>query len=434
MVLLVNPWIYDFSAYDMWMMPLGLLRLGTILKKSGMDVILLDLLSFDTTKQKIKRKPTGEGKLPFEVIETPKVLKIINKKYKRYGISPDEFREKLEKLPEPPDAIFVTSKMTYWYPGVRDTVNILRDFFPNTKVVLGGTYATLIPEHAGASISVHMVIPGDIESHIETISKIIGHPIPRRDKQDFYEIDLSLLQEIRFLPLLSSIGCPFNCTYCASRKLFPNFTRYSPEKIVEQVLEWSEKYNCIDITIFDDAFLANKNHAKRILQLLSHFPGKFRIHTPNAIHVRYIDQEMADLLKFAGIHTLRLGLESIDHKFQNDSGAKVFNDEFIRAVKNLHRAGFNNNEIGTYIMAGLPFQKKEEVEEAIKFVMDSGAKPKLVEYSPVPKTPLFEEAKRCTPFDLNEPLFQNNSILPCQWQGFTYDDYREIKLSLKNTA
>jgi hypothetical protein len=32
------------------------------------------------------------------------------------------------------------------------------------------------------------------------------------------------------------------------------------------------------------------------------------------------------------------------------------------------------------------------------------------------------------PFDLeNEPLYQNNSIIPCQWDGFTLEDYRRIK-------
>jgi hypothetical protein len=61
-----------------------------------------------------------------------------------------------------------------------------------------------------------------------------------------------------------------------------------------------------------------------------------------------------------------------------------------------------------------------------------GAKPILAEYSPIPGTPLFAQAQKFSPFDLeHEPLFQNNSIFPCQWSEFTWDDLRRVKEKLK---
>jgi dTDP-4-amino-4,6-dideoxygalactose transaminase len=97
----------------------------------------------------------------------------------------------------------------------------------------------------------------------------------------------------------------------------------------------------------------------------------------------------------------------------------------------LRRAGYSGEEVGVYIMVGLPGQRVGEVEESIAFVKETGAKPVLVEYSPVPHTPLFEKAKKMSQFDLeNEPLFHNNSILPCQWDGFTMADYKRIKEKL----
>jgi hypothetical protein len=45
---------------------------------------------------------------------------------------------------------------------------------------------------------------------------------------------------------------------------------------------------------------------------------------------------------------------------------------------------------------------------------------------------LFEKAKKFSTFDIeNEPLFHNNSILPCHWERFTLADYRRIKEGLK---
>ena len=151
-------------------------------------------------------------------------------------------------------------------------------------------------------------------------------------------------------------------------------------------------------------------------------------HTPNALHVRAIDQEVADLLFRSGFKAIRLGLETANEAFQMETGGKVDNREFQRAVENLKGAGYPAEEIGVYLMVGLPGQRVEEVEESVAFVRGMGARPILVEYSPIPGTPLFEKAKQFSSFDIeNEPLFHNNSILPCQWEGFTWADYRRLK-------
>ena len=108
------------------------------------------------------------------------------------------------------------------------------------------------------------------------------------------------------------------------------------------------------------------------------------------------------------------------------------NDELRRAVKNLRKAGYPGDQIGVYIMVGLPEQRVGEVEESIAFVQECGGRPILVEYSPIPGTSLFKRAKELSRFDLErEPLYQNNSILPCQWEGFTMTDYRRLKEGLR---
>jgi coproporphyrinogen III oxidase-like Fe-S oxidoreductase len=106
----------------------------------------------------------------------------------------------------------------------------------------------------------------------------------------------------------------------------------------------------------------------------------------------------------------------------------VDNPEFLEAVKNLKKAGYGGNEIGAYLLAGLPGQTAEEVAASVALVREAGATPFLVEYSPIPGTPLFEKAKKFSPFDLeNEPLFHNNSLLPCRWEKFTTADFTRLK-------
>ena len=156
-------------------------------------------------------------------------------------------------------------------------------------------------------------------------------------------------------------------------------------------------------------------------------------HAPNALHIREMDEEVAGLLFRSGCKTIRLGFETSDEGMQIGTGGKVSNQEFHNAVKNLKRAGYSGEEIGVYVMVGLPGQSVGEVEESIAFVRETGTRPILVEYSPIPNTPMFEKAKQMSPFDLNEPLFQNNSLLPCQWEGFTLGDYRRLKENLRRS-
>ena len=43
-ILLINPWIYDFAAYDLWMKPLGLLYIASFLEEFGHDVSLINCM------------------------------------------------------------------------------------------------------------------------------------------------------------------------------------------------------------------------------------------------------------------------------------------------------------------------------------------------------------------------------------------------------
>jgi hypothetical protein len=57
----------------------------------------------------------------------------------------------------------------------------------------------------------------------------------------------------------------------------------------------------------------------------------------------------------------------------------------------------------------------------------------LAEYSPIPGTKMWAEAVIASPFDIqSEPVYHNNSLLPCQNNDFSYAVYEELKKKLKN--
>jgi len=430
-ILLLNPWITDFAAYNLWIKPLGLLEIARLLRENGFRVTLIDCLDFS-----IKTQKYGDGKFFKTKIEKPLPFKSIPRNYSQYGI-PEEILLKRLSFLEEPDLICVTSGMTYWYPGVIKIIEITRGFFRKPPVILGGIYATLCYEHAKKHSGADIVFNGRGEFEVlKLISDLTNFKLRTHNSElrtNFPYPAFDLYPQLNFVCIATSRGCPLKCTYCASPFLSNGFVRRDPLKVVEEIEHWTAKYQVNNIAFYDDALLIEP--PKHFIPMMKGLINKgihCNFHTPNAIHIREIDREVADMLFCGGFKTIRLGFETSDEATQVETGGKVDNEQFQQAIKYLKRAGYSGEEIGIYIMIGLPSQRVEEAEESIAYVKEIGARPMLVEYSPIPHTPLFEEAKRMSQFDLeNEPLFHNNSILPCQWEGFTMADYRRLKEKLK---
>lgn len=441
-ILLVNPWIHDFAAYDFWTKPLGLLYIGAFLRRAGFNVYLLDCLYFPALVPELRAalKPPrlrtfGRGHFYKEIIPKPAPLRQIPRYYRRYGIPPTILKKHLVTLPNP-QLILVTSFMTYWYPGVKETISFLRENFPRVPIILGGIYPTLCPEHAAQNAGADQILIGPWNKEKWQILSSYLKEVPDFISTDFSSWpypDFDLYSHLAYVCLLTRLGCPFSCTYCASPRLYPRIISRSPDQVVKEIKYWHENLGIIDFAFYDDALLYRaEEHIKPILRQILKEKIKVNFHTPNALHVKELDEELALLLYQAGFKTIRLGLETSIPAWQEVTGRKVSNLDFQLALQNLKKAGYRGEEIGVYLLAGLPGQRVEEVEESIAFVRACGAKPILAEYSPIPGTPLFDEALKLSPFDLkNEPLFQNNSIFPCQWSGFTWDDLRRLKEKLK---
>ena len=443
-ILLLNPWIYDFAAYDLWVQPLGVLLLAARLRHAGAEVHFLDCLdsyhpglkgitSREGRKfQCSRRKPWGRGKFFCEIIEKPRVLSGIPRHYRRYGIPPELFREQLTRI-EQPDAVLVTSGMTYWYPGVQAAILYVKEAYPAVPVVLGGGYATLLPRHAREYSGADFVFPGIAEDGFgDFLSEILGigsggFSLPPGVWSSYPELDLR--REILSAPVLTSRGCSFRCSYCASRILFPGTFQRSSADVIEEIQFWYRERGVQDFVFFDDALLSRG--ASEVIEILKsvHASGiRCRFHSPNGIHIRGMSADLAAWMRCAGWRTVRLGLESSEPGFQATTGGKVKNQEFIDAIRCLRSSGYPREDIGVYVLAGLPGQRAEEVEATIRYVQEQGARPVIAEYSPIPGTELWKDAVQISPFDIaREPLFQNNTILPCGGDDLTYEDLGRLK-------
>ncbi|MFO8088697.1 MAG: cobalamin-dependent protein [Desulfatiglandaceae bacterium] len=424
-LILINPWIYDFAAYDMWSKPLGLLTIASMLRRKGFDVRLIDCLDIHdpglASRSEIKapvRRAYGIGKFPRERIPVPEPLARFNRPFHRYGLPPDLVEKKLKSVARPA-AVLVTSIMTYWYPAVKDLISLIRKVHPGVPVILGGIYATLCSEHALSVCGADIVVPGGEPNDVTKALSAFGieapgagssveHPYPAFD----------MLWKIDYICLLTTRGCPFSCRYCASSFLQPHFSAFDPLEIVEQIQYWHKHHSVEDFAFYDDALLVNSTvHVKPMLEEILRRNLKVRFHTPNALHAAAVTKHLARLMRRAGFRTIRLGLETADFSFRANLDNKMKSGDMERAAACFLDAGFHPHELGAYILAGLPGQTPSSVRDTIIFAGKLGFMPFLAEYSPLPHTALWEQAVACAGDEIRtEPLLQNNTVLPC-WEA-----------------
>ena len=435
-VLCINPWIHDFAAYDYWARPLGLLLLASIMRIHGIHVSYIDCLDrFHPLNSDKQDCNDGRGRYNKTHIPKPDILASIPRRYSQYGIPHDWLIHSLKSIPVP-DVILLTSHMTYWYPGILATIKAIRTVYADSPIILGGIYASLCSAHAKTNMPVQDVIIGPAENKIISLIQLytdyyVDLLFDPHDMNTYPFPSWDLQHKIPFVPIETIRGCPFACRYCASDLLYPDIMRRHPDSVVKEILYWHNTHSVNHFAIYDDAFLYQSEHyAIPILKQLVSFQKKIYFHTPNAVHIGFITQEIAQLFYQVGFMNIRLGLETLSSNRQFD--CKLKNEQFFTAVRYLLSSGFSSRQIGAYVLVGLPNQTYEEIKYTIQLVLKAGIMPILAYYTPIPKTPLWPTALASSRFNLDsDPLFSNNSIFPCQQESYFMDSIKPLKMMIE---
>ncbi len=447
-LLLINPWIHDFTAYDFWSKPLGLLYIASILKQMGYQIDYIDCMDrYDPDLLKIQNRGFPEnhqnGMGPFYKVKLPKpaILQHIPRNYKRYGIPEEIFHEKMKRIARP-DAILLTSIMTYWYPGVFKAIELLKKHYPDCPIILGGIYATLCYEHAVAFSGADFVLKKfRVSRLVELLNNISGIQTNQTLLDDnFQHIDSypypawKLYPNLDYICLITSRGCPFRCSYCASHLINPNLEFRNSPSVVEEIVYWKEEKGIRHFILYDDALLVSaKLHFIPLMKILKKRNLNINFHTPNAVHAGMITQSIAELMIENGFKRIWLGLETADYELQKKNSSKIDNPGFKKVVEILLRAGFSNKQIRAYVLIGLPGQSFKSVLDSVYFVMDTGIKPYLAKFSPIPGTEIWKqvikEYKWREPID---PLWHNDALMPYHSPSINYQQYHQIKMLIQN--
>ncbi len=401
--------------------PLGIVLLGTILQKHGVDVDLIAATAdkdWNWVREKIE-------------LSKPDIL----------GIS---------ILTPIAEAGFEMAKMA-------------KEMLTNVFVVMGGPHATILPLETIGNEHVDAVCLGEgEETLIELVNNLnnlegvkgiyykkdgeIKMNSPRPPIEDLDSIPfpnwflLPTLEDCfksagtRRLPMLLSRGCPFNCSFCQPtlRTMLGKKMRFrSIENVVDEIEYLIDSYNIKECRFEDDTFTINKNWVIGICDEIR----ERGIRIPWIANARAdtVTEEMLVWMKKAGCSDIEFGVESGSEYIRNSVLGKGLSTESIKQAFELcHKVGI---ETGAFIMLGNPGETKETLQQSIKLIRE--IKPHRISVyrtTPRPGTYLWDKT-------IEDGILNVEAYNRCEWYDFeeliiklediTVEDIRKTREALQ---
>lgn len=188
--------------------------------------------------------------------------------------------------------------------------------------------------------------PEDLES---TVGKSVGG-----ESVDFHS-----------MPIMTSRGCPFKCTFCASHAAHGRAMRYhSLARVREDTQKMNELYGITGVVIQDDHFMAGKRRPYEVVELIGNL--ELEMFFQNALAIYALDMEFLRLLKSAGVDELVLPIES--------GSERVLREEMRKPLKlaRIPEVLKNCREVGIYtdcnIIIGMPGETKSDIADSRDFL------------------------------------------------------------------
>ncbi len=165
----------------------------------------------------------------------------------------------------------------------------------------------------------------------------------------------------RFYPIISSRGCPYNCTFCY-HPLGQKYRSRSVDNFIGEVEYVCEKYNVNNLAIFDELISADRNRLFEICERLSAMPRK--LNWMCQLRVDKVDEEMLETMKAAGCFIISYGFESANDDVLKSMNKHITKAQIQRAMELTRKAGIG---IQGYFIFGDPCETRETARETLDF-------------------------------------------------------------------
>ena len=191
----------------------------------------------------------------------------------------------------------------------------------------------------------------------------------------------------------ASRGCPYSCFYyCVyplqqGRKL----RLKSPNRLLDEMIYFNKKLNVSNFIFRDPVFSIHREHTKEICKAI--IKSKYKFKSAIETHLKNIDNNLAKLLKKAGIKLIYVGIESEDVDVRKNSN-RISEDNLnqIQKINFLEKIGIN---VKAMYIIGMPTDSPNNFLKTVNYAKKINSSfAQFSVFTPYPGTPAFSEYKK----------------------------------------
>ncbi len=221
--------------------------------------------------------------------------------------------------------------------------------------------------------------------------------------------------------LYTSLGCPFDCHFCALKALFgkPQVRYRPPQKVMEEIDLLVRKYGVRNIKVLDECFILNRSHVEKICDLI--IERGYDLNIWAYARVDTIAPALLAKLKKAGVNWLALGIESGSEKVRGAEKTRNYTQDRIReTVDRIHAADI---AIVANFIFGLPEDDLQSMRETLEMAKSLNcAYTNFYTAMAYPGSALYEDAVR------------DGVRLPDTWLGYAQFSEETLPLPTRNLS
>lgn len=306
--------------------------------------------------------------------------------------------------------------------NARQILKTLKKQHPKSIFVAGGPHPSALPEQM-LNIGFHQVVVGLGQQPLLSIiegnrSEIIHGNFDEIDELAYPDFSNQNNFKKDFLQSITSLGCPFNCSFCSSSHFWQRKWRpRNLELIIDEMVRHLKKHPTRMIALQDDNFTLKDSHVENFCDLfkrriLSKYP---RVRWKAFSRVEKVNDNLCEMLRDAKCSQIYLGIETASQEVLNDSKKKITVEQQADAIHLLRKYRINPY---IFILVGLLGENKKTVQKTASFMLKHKVCNPSVSIAKVaiyPKTDLHAIALN-QGFDNNEYLKRKSVPL------FTYEN------------
>lgn len=376
-VLLIDPPFEKFMGFKKYYIPLGLLYIAAELRNKGHSVWVYDA----------DYNPDGKALGFVERLDYHSLyVEGLENKNHPVWLEIDEVFNQVK-----PDIVGISLIS----PKLASGLEIARRYkqMGAKKIICGGAHASIKPKEVLESPYVDNVVVGEGEyvfehalkrtiTTSERINDLDRLSYPARDR--LYNLFSYNPKDLGMV--ISSRGCPFNCSFCCSEALWKRKTTFRTiNDTVNEIAFVKKEFGTTEFYIVDDNFTCNKKRTLKFCESIKNLNITWSCLT----RADLINDEVVSAMKESGCSQVKIGLESGSEKILEVMNKRVKKEDVMKASSILK--GFNLFW-SAYFMVNAPSENKTDMEETINFIRE--VKPNYISFeifTPLPGTLLYEK-------------------------------------------